>query len=95
MINKRRIAPELKGLIDKASVSLNTDNEDLYDKFCHPEFGPGTYKRIIDFIGDLVKAGIDVEVTCLDLPGVNMKKCEEIAGKLGASFRLRKVGVTG
>jgi len=95
MINKRTVAPELKGLVDSFSVSLNTDTEDAYSDTCKPEFGPSSYAAVKEFVKSCVKAGMDVEVTCLDLPGVDTKKCEEIAWSLGAKFRARHIGVVG
>lgn len=95
LINKRPVAKELAGLIDRVSVSLNTDTEDKYDRFCNPVFGSGTYARIKEFISSCVACGIDTEVTCLDLPGVDMRKCKEIANNLGARFRARSYGVVG
>lgn len=95
LINKRAIALELKGLVDSFSVSLNTDTESLYDKVCKPEFGPSSYAAVKKFIRSAVKAGMDVEATCLDLPGVDSGKCEEIARSLGARFRPRRLGIVG
>lgn len=95
LINKRPIAAELSGLVDSFSVSLNTDKKELYDRICKPDFGPETYGRIIDFIKDCVRIGIEVEVTCLDLAGVDVKRCEDMARSLGAKFRLRRLGVVG
>ena len=95
LINKRAIAPELKGLVDSFSVSLNTDTEKVYNEMCKPEFGSSSYGAIREFIKSAVKLGLDVEVTCLDLPGVDTAKCEEIAKSAGARFRLRRYGVTG
>lgn len=95
LINKRPIVKELVGLIDSVSVSLNTDKEETYDKYCRSKFGPGTYKAVVKFIKDCVENNIETEVTCLNLPGVDIKKCEKISKTLGASFRLRIYGVTG
>ena len=95
LINSRPIAGELIGIIDRVSVSLNADTEEKYNKICAPKFGQESFKRVIDFIKDCAANNIETEVTCLDLPGVDMKKCEEIAKSLGAHFRLRKLGVTG
>ena len=95
LINERKIAGELAGIVDKISISLNTDTEERYNEECKPRFGIRTYKHILDFIKNCVEAGIETEVTCLDLPGVNVNKCEDIAKSLGAKFRLRKLGVTG
>ncbi|MDP2929062.1 MAG: YchF/TatD family DNA exonuclease [Candidatus Omnitrophota bacterium] len=95
LINGRPIAKELVGLVDKVSVSLNTDKEDLYYKACKPVFGHDAYKAVIKFIRDCAANGIKTEVTCLNLPGVDLGECERIAKNLGASFRARTYGVTG
>ncbi len=95
MINSRPIATELAGIIDRVSVSLNADTEEKYDKVCAPKFGRESFKRVINFIKDCVKQAIETEVTCLDLEGIDIKKCEELAKSAGAKFRLRKYGVTG
>jgi len=95
LINKRPIVKELAGLIDNVSVSLNTDNEELYNKVCSPAFGNSAYKAVMKFIRDCVASGIKAEVTCLDLPGVDLKECAAIAKSLGASFRARIYGVIG
>ena len=42
-----------------------------------------------------MKNRITTEVTCLDLEGVDIKRCEGIAASLGAKFRFRTYGVTG
>lgn len=95
LINKRPIVKELKGLVDKVSVSLNADTENKYNKICKPIFGAGTYNKVLSFIKDCVGSGIKVEVTCLDLPDVDIKTCEKMAKALGAGFRLRHYGVVG
>ncbi|MCX5678374.1 MAG: YchF/TatD family DNA exonuclease [Candidatus Omnitrophica bacterium] len=95
LINSRNIAKELAGLVDKVSVSLNTDTAEAYNKYCKPEFGPDAYGAVINFIKDCVKNKIEVEVTCLDLPGVDLKRCETIAKELGGIFRPRSLGVVG
>ncbi|MFA5146168.1 MAG: TatD family hydrolase [Candidatus Omnitrophota bacterium] len=95
LINSRPIAAELAGLVDKVSVSLNADTKEAYMRLCDPKFGDKTYKGVLDFIKGCVGKGIETEVTCLDLPGVDVKRCEEIAKGLGAEFRLRHAGVTG
>lgn len=95
LINKRPIAGELAGLVDRMSVSLNAETAEKYEKICRPEYGAGTHKSVVDFIRQSVAAGIETEVTCLDLPGIDVKKCEEIARGLGARFRMRSYGVVG
>jgi TatD DNase family protein len=95
LINKKPVLKELAGIIDKASVSLNTAVEEQYNRICKPEFGGPTYKAVVKFIKDCVDSGIDTEVTCLDLPEVDVKAAASVAKALGASFRQRIFGVTG
>jgi len=95
LINKRPIVKELIGLVDRVSVSLNAETESKYDEICKPEFGPQTYKKILDFIRECARNKIETEVTCLTLPEIDVKKCEAIAKSLGARFRLRSYGVVG
>jgi len=95
LINGRSIVKELVGLVDRVSVSLNAENETQYNKICKPEFGPKAYSHVIDFIRDCAANGIEAEATCLDLPGIDVKKCESIAKGLGAKFRSRSFGVVG
>lgn len=95
LINKRPIVKELAGLVDRVSVSLNAETESKYNDICKPEFGPKAYGAILGFIKGCVENKIDAEVTCLDLPQVDVKKCGIIAKGLGARFRPRSHGVVG
>lgn len=95
LINSRTIAKELYGLVDSASVSLNTDTADTYNKYCKPGFGERSYDEVKKFARDCVSNGITVEITCLDLAGVDLARCEAIAKELGGTFRKRSIGVVG
>lgn len=85
----RNITPELKKLIDIVSVSLNAENEEVYDRICHPVYGKKAYPAIIDFIKESKKYIPEVEVTVVDLPVIDINACKKIAKDLGASFRIR------
>ncbi|MFH1878831.1 MAG: TatD family hydrolase [Candidatus Omnitrophota bacterium] len=96
LINGRNIVPELKGLIDSCSVSLNAPDGDRYEKLCRPVSGKGAFSAISAFIGDSAACGIEVEVTCLDMIGEEaVARCREISNSLGARFRLRHLNVVG
>jgi len=85
----KNILPELKGLIDKVSVSLNAENAEKYVKLCKPLQGPKAYDAVIDFIKESKKYIPEVESTIVDLPGVDKEKCRQIAAELGVQFRIR------
>lgn len=96
LINGRVIAPELRGLVDRVSISLNAPNSEEYDHICRSVFGSVAYETVLGFISECKKEGIEVEVTCLDiLSEEGLAKCKEIAGSMGASFRLRHLHAVG
>jgi len=85
----KNILPELKGLIDIISISLNAEDNETYLSLCRPFWGEKTYPAVIDFIKEAKKYIPEVEATVVDLPGVNIEKCHEIAQELGVKFRVR------
>lgn len=91
LIYKRNVLPELKGLIDKFSVSLNGENESVYNLLSQPNL-EGSYDAVKKFIKDAVKEGFDTTATIVTgykNYNVDMPKCIETAKSLGAKFRER------
>ena len=93
-VNKKNIVPELKGLIDSISISLNAQNEDLYNKLSQPKF-EGAYRAMLDFARECVKCGIDTTMSVVtkfeeDKYPLDLKACEKIAADIGAKFRNRE-----
>jgi TatD DNase family protein len=96
LINKRPVGKELAGLIDRVSISINVDSSDNFDRMCRSEFGPGTFNKVKEFARECRDAGIEVEVTFLDLPGVDKDACEEMAKEdLKVKFRMRRLNIVG
>jgi TatD DNase family protein len=85
----RNILPELKGLIDVMSVSLDAENAEVYDKICLSIYGKKAYPAVIDFIKESKKYIPEVEATVVDLPMIDIAACKNIAQNLKASFRVR------
>lgn len=85
----RNVLPELKGLIDIISVSLNAENAEVYNRICRPMFGEKTYNAVINFIKEAKKYLPEVEATIVDLPTINKEACRRIAEELGVSLRVR------
>ena len=91
LVYKRNVLPELKGLIDRFSVSLNGENEEVYNKISQPNLD-GAYNAVKEFIRESVNQGFDTTATIVtNYKGydVNMQKCIEITKELGAKFRER------
>jgi len=96
LINKRFIVDDLAGIIDRVSVSLNAPNEEVYNKICRPAFGPGTFEEVKKFILACRDKLPQVEVTCVDYEGVDMRECEKVATEeLRVKFRPRRYNVVG
>ena len=95
LINGRSIIPELKGLIDTICISLNAETAEKYEDICKPVFGKRTYPALIQFIKDSKQVIPHVQVSLVDIPGVDVEKCERIARELGVDFRVRKYNVLG
>lgn len=94
IINKRNILPEIKGLVDTISVSLNAHDEETYNRICKPAF-KDAYNEVINFIKEAKKYIPSVQVTIVDIEGVDVKKCREIARELGVPLRVRSLDVVG
>lgn len=90
-VYKRNILPELKGLIDKFSVSLNGENEEVYNELSQPNI-ENAYQSVKEFILEAVKEGFDTTATIVTgykNYKVDLQKCIEITEELGAKFRER------
>jgi TatD DNase family protein len=94
LIHKRSILPELRGLVDAVSVSLNAQNAELYDKISQPKF-PGAYEAVKEFIAEATKHIPDVTATVVTVPGVDVDACRRTAEDLGAKLRVREYNVVG
>jgi TatD DNase family protein len=95
LIHKRNILPELAGLVDAVSVSLNAQNAELYDKISQPKFGVKTYEAVKDFIREAKKYIPEVTVSVVSLPEVDIEACRKIADGLGVKFRVREYNIVG
>jgi TatD DNase family protein len=96
-VYKRNVVPELKGLVDEFSVSLNGKDGAEYDELSQPKFD-GAYDEVKKFIKACSNSGIDVIATVVEgYKGrhIDLEKCEAIASELGAKFRAREWIVNG
>ncbi len=89
LINNRNIVPELKGLIDVVSISLNAETPDKYLKLTRSIFGKKAYSSVIKFIKECRKAGFETYTTIVNYDDVDVEKCRAIAEELDVNFRVR------
>ncbi len=89
-IHGRNVLPELVGLIDTFSISLNADNKFDYQKECLCEFGDDGYQYMLDFAKEAVENGFETILSVVDfLPQETIDNCEKITKDIGAKFRIR------
>jgi TatD DNase family protein len=90
LVYGRNILPELKGLVDAVSVSLNAENAQKYDRLCRSPFGEKGFEGVLDFLREAKKVIPDVTATVLTMPGANLEACRRLAeDELGVRFRPR------
>ena len=91
-VYKRNLVPELKGLVDEFSVSLNGATKDEYDEYSQPKFDEA-YEEMKKFIKACSDENIPVVASVVEgYKGrhLDLEKCEKIANELGAKFRVRE-----
>lgn len=91
LINNRNIAPELEGLIDTVSISLNTPNADRYHELVRSRFGDQSFDAMLDFARECTKYVPNVVLTTVDttLSSEEEKQCQAICDELGVTYRIR------
>ena len=95
LVNKRNVLPEMQGLVDSLSVSLNAQNEEVYVRHCQPAL-PGSWQALLDFLAEAPKYIPKVTATAIDgLEGVDIQACEKLAAERGVAFRRRELDKVG
>jgi len=93
-IFKRDVTPELVGLVDEISVSLNASTEELYKELAQPTLTcEKPLEEVKNFIKKSVGAGIKTVASVVDGYKdykIDLKECEKISKDLGAEFRVRE-----
>ena len=92
MIAGRDITPELEGLIDVVSISLNTADAESYQAICHSRFGKAAYQGLLDFAKAAKRYVPKVVLSVVDttIPDAEIEKCRKIAEDCGVTLRVRE-----
>ncbi len=88
----RNIVPELADVIDAVSVSLNAADAATYESICRPRFGAKSFDHVVSFVRECKKARLDVSVSMVDVPEVDLSDVAALADELGVSFKVRGSG---
>jgi TatD DNase family protein len=86
----RDVLPEMKGIVDALSVSLNASGPGEYLRLCRPEGGESAFTAVKEFISEARRYVPEVIATAVAAPGVDIEACRRIAtDELGVGFRAR------
>ena len=91
-VYKKNVVPEVQGLVDEFSVSLNSNTKEEYDELSQPKFDEA-YSEVKNFISACADAKISVVASVVEgYKGkhLDLESCEKIAKDLGATFRVRE-----
>lgn len=91
----RNILPELSGLVDSISVSLNAPDAAIYENICNTPFGDAGFIGVCDFITAAKECIPQVAASAVTLPAVDIVACRNLALSLGVEFRVRDYAEVG
>jgi TatD family-associated radical SAM protein len=74
--------------LDRIQISLNAPDPETYLRLCQPSFGRMTFDSMLEF-AERCKPLMRVELSAVDIPGIDMDACKSIADRIGVEFRQR------
>lgn len=95
LVHGRNILPELAGLVDVVSVSLNAADPATYARLCNTPFGDAGFAGVCDFIREAAKYLPKVVASAVTVPGLELEPVRALAEELGAEFREREYAEVG
>jgi TatD DNase family protein len=90
LVYGRPVVPDLAGLVDCISVSLNAPDAVTYQSLCVSPFSAAGFDGVCAFISAAVRQIPRVIVSAVTVQGVDIDACRALAEKLGAEFRVRE-----
>ncbi|MBM7855307.1 TatD family-associated radical SAM protein [Desulfohalotomaculum tongense] len=92
IIHQRNVVPELAGLVDVISISLNAQNAGAYAELSQPvKYSPEeAYSAVLEFARQCKKYIPRVVLSVVNWPGVDIEACRKIAEELEVEFRVRE-----
>ncbi|MBT0653888.1 TatD family hydrolase [Geomobilimonas luticola] len=95
LVHGRNILPELAGLIDTVSVSLNAADAVTYARLCNTPFGLAGFEGVCSFLSEAKKYIPQVVATAVTIPGLDISDVRRLAESLGVEFRAREYAEVG
>lgn len=95
LVHGRDILPELEGLVDVISVSLNAADPDTYERLCNTPFGAAGFHGVCAFLKEAPRYIPEVVATLVTVPGIDIEAVKRLAESLGVKFRAREYAEVG
>ncbi|MGE5188593.1 MAG: TatD family hydrolase [Gemmatimonadota bacterium] len=96
LVHGRDILPELAGLVDALSVSLNAPDAETYARICPNRYGAASFPALLDFLRRAPRHVPSVVATAVALPELDHDAVRRLAESIpGVSFRLRSFDEVG
>ncbi len=91
LIWQRDITPELAGLVDTVSISLNTPNGDRYHEIVRSRFGDCSFGAMLDFARGCTRYVPRVVMSTVEttITREEEEECRRICQEIGAVYRIR------
>lgn len=91
LINGRDIVPEIAGLVDCVSISLNNPHKEEYLKLVRSRFGDQSFEEMLSFTRKCVQVIPKVVMTTVDttISKEDEAKCQRLCDEMGAIYRIR------
>lgn len=91
LICGRDIIPELAGVVDALSISLNTPDPRRYLELTRSRFGEEAYPALLDFAREAKRSVLDVTLTTVatTLTEEEEQECRRLCERMGVRYRIR------
>lgn len=87
----RDITPDMEGLVDTLSISLNAENAKKYNEICVCDYGEEGFYDMLEFAKVAKDHVPNVVLSIVDVIGKDeIEECRKIAEKIGVTFRVRE-----
>ena len=89
LVHDHNVLEDMVGLVDALSVSMNAQNEAVYEEICRPNL-PGSFDAMLEFLCQAPRFVPDVTATAVaGVNGVEPEACQRLARHCGVKFRPR------
>ena len=90
LIHGRNVVPELVGLVDAVSVSLNASTAQEYDELCHSVYGADAFGAVIEFCKQCKAHGIHTVCSVVDVIGADrIAEAKALCAEIGVECKVR------